>query len=236
MGKFTQAGILFLLMCLEWCIVQACKHNEHKVHCYHHVGVPGDMCPGVERWPCSGTRKRCACVPGTFQRWDAYCVPYRDCVFRSRKPEELLSLEEDLVMVGTSTTIFDQNTLKCFVSSRVEPVYYNYHRLVKYQALVNGKWQHRAFDIRFFIEGIGERLLAEEENDALPYGIYGFPVLHADKDCIILSRMPPYGNKTLCTYWVRRSAVGNLNWKCNFIFDAFCRSQAIVVKNMKSCE
>ncbi|XP_075554914.1 uncharacterized protein LOC142587636 isoform X3 [Dermacentor variabilis] len=137
MATFIQAGILFLLMCWEWCIVQACKHNEHKVQCYHHQGVPGNLCPGVERWPCSGTRKRCACVPETYQRWDAYCVPYRDCVFRTHKPEELLRIDEDLVMVGTTTTIFDQKILRCFVSSLVEPVYYNYHRYVKYQRLVN---------------------------------------------------------------------------------------------------
>ncbi|XP_075554913.1 uncharacterized protein LOC142587636 isoform X2 [Dermacentor variabilis] len=162
MATFIQAGILFLLMCWEWCIVQACKHNEHKVQCYHHQGVPGNLCPGVERWPCSGTRKRCACVPETYQRWDAYCVPYRDCVFRTHKPEELLRIDEDLVMVGTTTTIFDQKILRCFVSSLVEPVYYNYHRYVKYQRLVNGKWEHKMFDLRFYTEYHGEKLLAEE--------------------------------------------------------------------------
>ncbi|XP_075554912.1 uncharacterized protein LOC142587636 isoform X1 [Dermacentor variabilis] len=236
MATFIQAGILFLLMCWEWCIVQACKHNEHKVQCYHHQGVPGNLCPGVERWPCSGTRKRCACVPETYQRWDAYCVPYRDCVFRTHKPEELLRIDEDLVMVGTTTTIFDQKILRCFVSSLVEPVYYNYHRYVKYQRLVNGKWEHKMFDLRFYTEYHGEKLLAEEEHDALPYGIGGFPVLHADKDCMILSRLPPNGQKTQCTYWVRKSAVGNRNWKCDFIFDAFCRAQAIVVKDMRDCQ
>ncbi|XP_050037324.2 uncharacterized protein [Dermacentor andersoni] len=139
-------------------------------------------------------------------------------------------------MVGTTTTIFDQNTFRCFVSSLVEPVYYNYHRYVKYQRLVNGKWEHRQFDLRLYVEYHGEKLLADEEQDALPYGIDGFPVLHADRDCLILSRLPPQGKKTQCTYWVRKSAVGNRNWKCDFIFDAFCRSQAIVVKDMAACQ
>ncbi|XP_037576023.2 uncharacterized protein LOC119458265 [Dermacentor silvarum] len=207
MATFIQAGIVFLVLCWKWCIVQACKHNEHKVKCYHDVGVPGDLCPGVQRWPCSGTKKRCACVQGTSQRWDGYCVPHRDCVFRTHQPDKLLSLNEDLVMVGTSTTIFNQNTLRCFVSSLVEPVYYNYHRLVKYQILVKGKWEHRQYDLKMITEYYGERLIAEEVFDLLPYGMDGFPVLHADQDCIILSRLPPLGNKTECTYWVRKSVV-----------------------------
>lgn len=182
-------------------------------------------------------RKRCACVKGTFQRWDGHCVPYRDCVVRTYNPEKLLSLDEELVMVGVSTSIFDQNTFKCFMSPRVEPVYYNFHRLVNYEKRVGGKWQKMKFDLRMITEYHGERIIAEEASDSLPYGIDGFPVLHASEDCIILSRLPPDGKKTECTYWVRRSVVGNRNWRCDFIFDAFCRWQAIVVNhdNIKYC-
>ncbi|KAL1443672.1 hypothetical protein MTO96_045892, partial [Rhipicephalus appendiculatus] len=162
MTGFIEAGTLLILMCSEWCVIQACKHNEHKVKCYHHIGVPGRLCPGVERWPCSGTRKRCACVDGTAQRWDGYCVPYRDCVFRTHKPDKLLSLAEDLVMVGLSTTIFDQNTLKCFVSKQIEPVYYNYHRSVNYQVNVQGRWQNRSYELKMITEYYGERIIAED--------------------------------------------------------------------------
>ncbi|KAL1445558.1 hypothetical protein MTO96_006655 [Rhipicephalus appendiculatus] len=109
------------------------------------------------------------------ERWDGYCVPYRDCVFRTHKPDKLLSLNEDLVMVGTSTTIFDQNTLKCFVSKQIEPVYYNYHRSVNYQVYAEGRWQNRSYELKMITEYYGERIIAEDEYDRLPYGIDGFP-------------------------------------------------------------
>ncbi|XP_037499954.1 uncharacterized protein LOC119373967 [Rhipicephalus sanguineus] len=236
MTRFIEAGTFLMLMCSEWCIIQACKHNEHKVKCYRHIGVPGRLCPGVERWPCSGTRKRCACVDGTAQRWDSYCVPYRDCVFRTHNPEKLLSLKEDLVMVGTSTTIFNQGALKCFVSKQMEPVYYNYHRSVNYKAKVGGRWEDRAYDLKMITENYGEKIIAEEVQDRLPYGMDCFPVLHADELCIILARLLPEGKKAECTYWVRRSHVENRNWKCDFIFDEFCRNQAIVVHKRDECK
>ncbi|KAL1467434.1 hypothetical protein MTO96_042183 [Rhipicephalus appendiculatus] len=231
MTRLIEAGVLFLLTYCQWCIIEACKHNEHKVKCFHHEGVPGGLCPGVERWPCSGTRKRCACIPGTFQRWDAYCVPYRDCVFRTHKPEQLLSLNEDLVMVGTSTTIFNQNTLKCFVSKLKGPVHYNYHRSVTYK----DNWVNREYDIRIVTEYYGERIVTEDAQDRLPYGMDGFPVIHADLNCMLLGRLLPEGQKSECTYWVRRSHVENRDWKCDFMFDEFCRNQAIVVRKRNEC-
>ncbi|XP_070378109.1 uncharacterized protein [Dermacentor albipictus] len=51
-------------------------------------------------------------------------------------------------------------------------------------------WQ---FDLRMISEYDGERVLAEEELDLLPYGMDGFPVLHASDDCIILAKLPPLG-------------------------------------------
>ncbi|XP_054928546.1 uncharacterized protein [Dermacentor andersoni] len=237
MTTFIQTSVIFLLICGEWCIVQGCKHDEHKVPCDRNVGVPGDLCPGVKRWECTGLRKRCACVKGTFQRWDGHCVPYRDCVFRTFYPDKLLSVAEDLIMVGLSTSIFDQRDFKCFISPRAKPVHYSYHRLVKYEKLVAYQWKKMEFDLRMISEYDGERVLAEEASDLLPYGMDGFPVLHASDDCIILARLPPLGKLTECTYWVRRSVVGNRNWRCDFIFDAFCKRPAIVVNkhNLHTC-
>ncbi|XP_075555785.1 uncharacterized protein LOC142588166 [Dermacentor variabilis] len=151
----------------------------------------------------------------------------------------LLSLDEDLVMVGLSTSIFEKDTLKCFVSTLVKPTKHKFHRLVKYKQEVGSNWLKKQFDLRFYTsKHYGEKLLVKDAWDSLPYAMDRFSSLHASKDCIILGKMPPYGQKTECTYWVRRSVVGSRNWQCDFIFDAFCKSQAIVVnkKNIDTCK
>ncbi|XP_075556633.1 uncharacterized protein LOC142588699 [Dermacentor variabilis] len=162
MVTFIQASVIFLLMCGELGIVQGCKHDEYEVRCDIKVGVPGDLCPGVTRWPCHYGHRRCACVKGTFQRWDAHCVPKRDCVIRAFDPGNLLGVQEDLIMVGLSTTIFDIKALKCFISPRAKPVHYSYHRLVNYQKFVGGKWQKMYFDLGITLQHYGERVMVEE--------------------------------------------------------------------------
>ncbi|XP_054928540.1 uncharacterized protein [Dermacentor andersoni] len=238
MTTFNQARIIFLLICAEWCIVQACRTTEYMFWCHRNDYIPGVMCPGVQPWQCEKSKFRCACKEGTAQRWDAYCVPYRDCVFRAFYPEKLLMLDEDLIMVGLSTSIFEKDTLKCFVSSPFRRGSHKFHRLVKYKKKVGNQWQDMQFDLNLYTSvHYGETLLVKDAWTSLPYGIEDFPSLHADEDCIILGKMPPYGQKTECTYWVRRSVVGNRNWRCDFLFDNFCKSQAIVIneKNLNQC-
>ncbi|XP_054928539.1 uncharacterized protein [Dermacentor andersoni] len=238
MTTFNQARIIFFLICAEWCIVQACKSNQYMYWCKRNNHILGALCPGVERRLCDKTKFWCACENGTAWTWDVRCVPYRDCVSRAFNPEKLLSQNEDLIMVGLSTSIFDQNTFKCIVSSLVTNKKNNFHRRVQYQKKVGHRWEKRQFDLTFYTsDQHRERLLVENEWESLPYGIEDFPTLHASEDCIILGKMPPYGEKTECTYWVRKSVVGNRKWSCDFMFDEFCKSQAIVVnhKNIITC-
>ncbi|XP_054928536.1 uncharacterized protein [Dermacentor andersoni] len=239
MTTFNQASIIFLLMCVERCIAKACSQNKHVVDCPSSGLVPGGFCPGMNPPACERPEKVCVCMSGYFQRWDGACVPYRDCVFRAFNPEKLLSLDEDLVMVGLSTSIFEKGTLKCFVSTLVKPIKHKFHRLVTYKKEVGSNWLKMHFDLRFYTSShYGEKLLVKDAWKSLPYGMERFSSLHATKDCIILGKMPPYGQKTECTYWVRRSVVGNRNWQCDFIFDAFCKFQAIVVNktNIDTCK
>ncbi|XP_054928531.1 uncharacterized protein [Dermacentor andersoni] len=240
MATFSQASIIFLLMCVERCLAQACSQNQNKhlVGCQSGGHVPGGFCPGMKPPACERSKTVCACVRGYFQRWDGHCVRYRDCVFRTFEPNKFLSLEEDLVMVGLSTSIFENGTLKCFVSSLGEPIKHSFHRLVKYEKKAGRNWEKKHFDLRFYTSNhYGEKLLVRDAWASLPYGMERFSSVHTDDDCMILGKRPPYGKKTECTYWVPKSAVGNRKWICDFIFNEFCKSQAIVVNhtNIKTC-
>ncbi|XP_065285102.1 uncharacterized protein [Dermacentor albipictus] len=238
MTTFNQASIILLLMCVERCIAQECSKNKHLVDCPSGGHVPGGLCPGMKSPACGRKKTVCACMSGYFHRWDGHCVHYRDCVFRTFEPGKLLNQKEDLIMVGLSTSIFEKGTLKCFVSTLAKPIKHEFHRLVKYKE-VGSNLLKKKLDLRFYTsKHYGEKLLVKDAWASLPYGMQRFSSLHANEDCMILGKMPPYGKKTECTYWVRESDVGNRKWTCDFIFDEFCKSQAIVVNktNIYTCK
>lgn len=195
MQSFIEAGKLFILICCEWCMIQACKTNERLVECYRATMIPGDLCPGVQRWGCEGRNQRCRCIEGTFQRWDAHCVQYRDCVFRAFDLDKLFGQQEELVMVGVTTTLFQQNLYKCFVTKKVDTEHHGYRRLVKYKELIRGRWETRQEKIKITVQKNGKEeitLLVRDRPRSL--------LLHANEHCVILGAYyPPYGPAVLST-------------------------------------
>ncbi|KAH6925139.1 hypothetical protein HPB50_001361 [Hyalomma asiaticum] len=61
-------------------MVQDPRTTERIIECPDDEKIPGGLCPGVQPSKCKAGTLRCSCIEGTSERWDAYCVPHRDCV------------------------------------------------------------------------------------------------------------------------------------------------------------
>uniref|UniRef100_A0A023G6V6 Putative secreted protein n=1 Tax=Amblyomma triste TaxID=251400 RepID=A0A023G6V6_AMBTT len=241
---------LLLISSLQQPLTEACKKNEHKVQCYHHIGVPGRLCPGVSRWPCSGTKKRCACKDGFAQDSGGSCIHPQQCVSRSHDPAPLLKTQDDVLMVGITGGVIDEAKVKCIKSKFVTSLPgVGYPRVIQYDLYKNKTWKVKLIRVLLRVLRHGWNIGVWEENhkftDLVPqnargrllYGMNLYPVLHANHYCIILGELPYHGGRANCTYWVRNTTINSRHWSCDYIFDEYCRAPRIVLNgsNLPSC-
>lgn len=229
--------MIVMASCVSSICDECWRANEWKVICYDY-NVPEDLCPGVPATYCKKKNRRCVCgcVTGTFRRMDWECVPYRECEHRIMEPMLLLTSDEDLIMVGVSGDMYRWAPVSCFKSQFIAYKNQTLRRTIQYESGRYGRLQSNVtLEVEMHKGGKAADIKINPGEKPPLHVNPKYEILYATKHCIIFGTMPQPKLRTYCTYWVKKSAVKNRNWACDFILNHYCRSPEIVIKDTEAC-